>query len=62
MGITNVVRTLGAACGPAITGILSARKRFGLAFYLAGDLIINVSDLCQIFEYYQMTIIVKPSL
>ena len=29
MGITNIVRSLGAACGPLATGFLAARGHFG---------------------------------
>ena len=29
MGITNIVRSLGAACGPLVTGYLSAGGHFG---------------------------------
>ena len=29
MGITNILRSLGAACGPLVTGYLSAGGHFG---------------------------------
>jgi MFS family permease len=29
LGITNIVRSLGAACGPLATGFLAAEKHFG---------------------------------
>ncbi|KAJ3270324.1 hypothetical protein HDU76_011173, partial [Blyttiomyces sp. JEL0837] len=36
MGILNFVRTLGAAVGPAVTGVLAAKGNFDSAFYIAG--------------------------
>jgi hypothetical protein len=36
MGITSMLRTLAAMCGPTVTGWLAEGDRFGWAFYAAG--------------------------
>lgn len=38
LGITSMLRTLAAASGPTVTGILSGNNRFWIAFVLAGSL------------------------
>ncbi|CZT00637.1 hypothetical protein WAI453_009223 [Rhynchosporium graminicola] len=38
MGITSMVRTLAAAAGPIVTGVLAGQKRFWIAFVVAGAL------------------------
>lgn len=36
MGIANIVRSLGAACGPLVTGWLAHGGLFGYAFVISG--------------------------
>ena len=38
MGITNILKTLGSAVGPSITGVLAGNDRFWIAFVVAGTL------------------------
>lgn len=38
MGITSMLRTLAATCGPTVTGILAGNDRFWIAFVAAGAL------------------------
>lgn len=50
IGVTNVVRSLGAAAGPTVTGILAARGQYGLAFVLAGSVKI-VYDILLLWSF-----------
>lgn len=38
MGITSMLRTLAAAAGPTVTGVLAGQDRFWIAFVAAGTL------------------------
>jgi hypothetical protein len=38
MGITSMLRTLAAAVGPTVTGVLAGHDRFWVAFVTAGGL------------------------
>ena len=53
MGITNIVKSLGAACGPLLTGWLSSRELFAWAFYLAGGIKIAY-DLALLWSFSHM--------
>jgi len=38
MGITGMLRTLAASCGPSVTGVLAGHDRFWIAYVAAGSL------------------------
>eukprot|EP00798_Chlamydomonas_sp_ICE-L_P019507 gene19507-26176_t len=48
LGITNVLRSLGTAAGPIVTGYLASREMFHIAFYLSGAIMI-VYDLSLLY-------------
>eukprot|EP00798_Chlamydomonas_sp_ICE-L_P019504 gene19504-26169_t len=48
LGITNVLRSLGTAAGPIVTGYLASREMFHIAFYLSGAIMI-VYDLALLY-------------
>lgn len=53
IGVTNIVRSLGAACGPLVTGWLASKNLFGWAFVLSGCIQIAY-DLALLWSFRQL--------